>query len=427
MENNFDKMKNRRLFLRFMTCSPFFALGPKMCKAEKGRAPSSLNRSQRVHKEAPDRANQIISSSGEATNVLDFKAAAQKQLPPAHYGYIATGVDDDATLVANREAFSHIQIRVRRLIDISEIDMTTELFGVKMENPIMLAPVGSQRTFHPNGELETAKAAKSRKHHLILSTVASTSIEDVTAARGAPVWFQLYAAAKWQDTQTMLKRAEASGCSVVVLTVEMLAGSNRETQRHFNKKDNRACNSCHVIPGMKGFIEGKPMIKELPMIDSRDFSFSGPLTWEFVRKLKNSTSMKVVLKGIVTSEDAELCVKYGVDGIIISNHGGRAEESGRATIDCLPEIVSAVKGRIPVIVDGGFRRGTDVFKALALGARAICIGRPYIWGLAAFGQSGVESVLDLLRAELHLVMKQAGTTALDQINKNFILKASRRG
>jgi isopentenyl diphosphate isomerase/L-lactate dehydrogenase-like FMN-dependent dehydrogenase len=204
----------------------------------------------------------------------------------------------------------------------------------------------------------------------------------------------------------------------------MLAGSNRETQNRFNKTDNSACHSCHVIPGMKGFISGKPMINELPMINDRDFSFSGPLTWEFVHKLKNSTSMKVVLKGIVTSEDAELCVKYGVDGIIVSNHGGRAEESGRATIDCLPEVVSAVNGRIPVIVDGGFRRGTDIFKALALGAQAICIGRPYIWGLAAFGQSGVERVLDLLRAELQLVMKQAGTTALNKINQNFILKTN---
>src|SRR5256885_15386115 len=154
-------------------------------------------------------------------------------------------------------------------------------------------------------------------------------------------------------------------------------------------------------------------------------TYSPMLTWESVRRLRDFTSMKLVLKGIETREDAALCVENGVDGIIVSNHGGRAEDSGRATIDCLPEVIKAVDGRLPVLVDGGFRRGTDIFKALALGARAVCIGRPYIWGLSAFGQPGVERVLDILRVELELIMKQAGVLSLDQIKRSYVVESSR--
>ena len=153
--------------------------------------------------------------------------------------------------------------------------------------------------------------------------------------------------------------------------------------------------------------------------------YAPTLTWDSIRRMKDMTKMKVVLKGIVTREDAELCVERGIDGIIVSNHGGRAEESGRSTIECLPEVIDAVGGKIPVLIDGGFRRGTDIFKALALGARAVCIGRPYIWGLGAFGQPGVERVLDILRVELELIMKQAGVLSIDQIKRSYVVESSR--
>jgi isopentenyl diphosphate isomerase/L-lactate dehydrogenase-like FMN-dependent dehydrogenase len=166
------------------------------------------------------------------------------------------------------------------------------------------------------------------------------------------------------------------------------------------------------------------------MFDKLDTSglvdyYTPKLTWESIRRMKDITKMKVVLKGIVTREDAELCVERGVDGIIVSNHGGRAEESGRSTIECLSEVIDAVGGKIPVLIDGGFRRGTDIFKALALGARAVCIGRPYIWGLGAFGQPGIERVLDILRMELELIMKQAGVLSLDQIKRSYLVESSR--
>jgi len=352
----------------------------------------------------------LIRSPDRALSVFDFREVARKKLPPAHFGFIASGVDDNVTLRANREELSRIKIRVRRLIDVGQIDTQLEMFGEKWETPIILAPASSQGAFHEDGEIATARAAKNKKHLQILSTYASKPIEEVTEARGAPVWYQLYPAADWKATESMIRRAEAAGCPVVVLTVDSFVRGNKETVSRFKRKDRRRCQKCH---------DGQPISK--PMVSRIGYERTPPLTWDFVRKLKDNTSMRLLIKGIVTSEDARLCLENGVDGVVVSNHGGRAEESGRATIECLPEVVRAVNGQIPVLIDGGFRRGTDVFKALALGAKAICIGRPYLWGLGAFGQAGVERVLVLMRAELGRIMKQAGTPSLEEINRNFVL------
>jgi isopentenyl diphosphate isomerase/L-lactate dehydrogenase-like FMN-dependent dehydrogenase len=209
---------------------------------------------------------------------------------------------------------------------------------------------------------------------------------------------------------------------VLVLTVDLPVGRNTETEARFAKRDTRQCASCHQ-PGLAGYLRRKPMFDGL---DLSGVSLLAPgLTWEFVRRLRDITKMKLVLKGLETREDAELAVRHGVDGIIVSNHGGRAQEGGRGTIECLPEVVDAVHGKLPVLVDGGFRRGTDVFKALALGARGVCIGRPYIWGLAAFGQSGVDKVLDILTRELALIMRHAGATSMGKINRSFITTSVR--
>jgi isopentenyl diphosphate isomerase/L-lactate dehydrogenase-like FMN-dependent dehydrogenase len=364
----------------------------------------------------------LIASPGDAISVFDFEPVARKNLPPAHYGYLATGVDADVTLRANREGFSKFQIRPRRLVNVSKIDMSTELFGVKWETPIVLAPAGSQGTFHPDGELATARAAKSRRHLQILSTVTSTSVEEVTAARGAPVWYQLYPTSSWNVTQALLQRAQSAGCPLVVLTVDLPLGGNRETLRRFIKKDTRDCSLCHSQEGGPVSIQSKPMFEGLDLTGADDITVAG-MTWGFTRRLRNTTRMKLVLKGIVTREDARLCLEHEVDGIIVSNHGGRAEESGRSTIECLPEVLEAVAGRIPVLIDSGFRRGTDLLKALALGARAICIGRPYLWGLAAFGQAGVETVLDILRGELELAMQTAGAPSIDSLSPAFIQRS----
>ena len=405
-------LQSRRRFLRYLAASPLLASGiSPLAERLSAAADRGL--------ETPEM-GEIISSVDEAINVFDFHAAARKALPPAHYGYLATGTDDDATLRANRAGFRRFQLRPRRLIDVRDIDTSIEFFGTRWNSPIGLAPTGHQKAFHPLGEVAAARAAKETSSLQLLSTVSNTSIEDIVRERGGPVWFQLYASIDPTITSALLKRAEQAGCPVVVLTVDVQGGSNRETLKRFWKADKRDCTLCHD--------RANPVdrYKRKPMFDGLDLSRSGPfrnMTWDFVRRLKDSTSMKVFVKGIVTREDAELCLENGVDGIVVSNHGGRAEASGRATIVCLEEIVQAVDGRIPVVIDGGFRRGTDVFKALALGADAVCVGRPYLWGLAAFGQEGVRAVLDLLRAELMMVMRQAGTTSIDKITSDHITPA----
>ena len=366
-------------------------------------------------------ADGIITAADQALDIFDFERAARTILPPAHFGYLATGVDGDETLHANRAGFANYRLRVRRMVDISQIDMSVNLFGTSWETPIFLDPVGSQRAFHAEGELAVARAARSKKHLQILSTVASTSVEDVTDARGAPIWYQLYPTDHWPITQALVRRAEAAGCPVLALTVDLQAGSNRLSGTRSITLDSRDCTQCHQTDRtrLSGFITGKPMFTGLDISQATDLTPIS-MSWDYIRRLRDIWPRKLIIKGIVTREDAELAVQHGLDGVLVSNHGGRAEDSGRASIDSLVEVVAGVNGRVPVMVDGGFRRGTDVFKALALGATAVGIGRPYIWGLASFGQEGVEKVLEILRGELFIAMGQAGTRSVMEINRSYL-------
>ena len=302
--------------------------------------------------------------------------------------------------------------------------MAVDIFGTRWETPIVIQPTGSNGAFHPEAELAVARAARAKGHLQMLSTVASTPIEEVLAARGAPIWFQLYAAEDWNATQAMITRAEDAGCEALVLTVDLQAGSNRETAARGSRRDDRDCTLCHD--------PDRPRAMHTHL-DPSGFQVGGypprtgparpsGMTWDYVTRLKNATSMKVLVKGIVTREDASLCEAYGADGLVVSNHGARAGASGRSTIEGLPEIAEAGGGRLPIIIDSGFRRGTDIFKALALGATAVGIGRPYLWGLASFGQAGVEAVLDILRRELRLVMRQAGATSIARIMPSHIVR-----
>jgi 4-hydroxymandelate oxidase len=317
---------------------------------------------------------------------------------------------------------------VRRLVDVRTVDMSVPVLGTMWDSPIVIAPAGSQRAFHPDAEVATAKAARSKKHLQILSTMTSTPLDAVVAARGEPPWYQLYPTDQWAITRALVKRAESAGCPVLVLTVDLQGGSNRVTLARAARTDTRQCEMCHQgspFGAANAYVSRKPMFAGL---DTAPVTSIEPLgmNWDFVKRLRDeSKNMKLVVKGIVTKEDAELSVEHGVDGVIVSNHGGRAEESGRGTIECVSEVVDGARGRMPVLVDGGFRRGTDVFKALALGATAVCIGRPYLWGLGAFGQPGVEAVLTILRTELQTIMRQAGTVRVANINRNLVVDRGR--
>jgi len=423
-----DVTTSRRLFLQFLAGSPALAAGMLGTGLVRELTAACLNTDSTLERRTQQlkQPSGLINSESEALNVFDFQSVAEQVLPTAHYAYLATSVDDDRMLKVNREGFLRFQLRMRRLVDIRQLDTSVRLFGHRWDTPIVIQPTGSNGAFHPDAELAVARAARAKGHLQMLSTVASTPVEEVIAARGGPVWFQLYAAEDWTATQAMVKRAEDAGCSAVVLTVDLQGDSNRETVSRGIRRDDRDCSLCHD-PNRP-----RPMHTHL---DASLFRITGTpprtgpprprgMTWEYVTRLKNATAMPVLVKGIVTGEDASLCEAYGADGLVVSNHGARAGASGRSTIECLPEVVEAVGGRLPIIIDSGFRRGTDIFKALALGATAVGIGRPYLWGLASFGQAGVEAVLELLRRELEMVMRQAGTTSIEQILPAHILHRS---
>ena len=422
-----DLTTKRRRFLRYLAGSPLLLAPGCWEPRESGdgepAVPEETDLERFGYNAFP---RQLIGSPEDAADVFDFRAVAERNLPPAHYGYIATGVDGEGTLAANRRALENVGIRARRLVDVSDPDMSVEIFGRDWTSPIGIAPCGSQKAFHAEGEVAVARAARTVDHLQLLSTVTTSGVEEVNEARGEGVWYQLYPTTSFDVTKQLVGRAEAAGCPAVVLTVDLPAGSNRITTALSARLDPRECEICHQ-PGFANYVSRKSMFDEIEVEDTAGRSrFAGlnepRLTWDVVKRLKDITSMKVLLKGIVTAEDAALCLEHGVDGIVVSNHGGRAEESGIGTIDSLPEVAATIAGRIPIIMDSGIRRGVDIFKALALGADAILIGRAYLWGLAAFGEEGVEAVLRMLRAELKLAMQLAGTPSLADIGPQSVLR-----
>jgi 4-hydroxymandelate oxidase len=385
-------VRYRREFLRFLAASPLMAYGLREAWAQE---PAS----------AP--------LAKDVLSVMDFEALARPKLPAAHWGYLA-GVDDDLTLQANVAGYKTIQLRPRRLVDVSKIDTGVELFGQRFASPIFLCPVGGHRMFHTEGEVATARAAKAKNTLQVLSSASSLGVEEVAAARGGGLWYQLYMPQSWDDTEKLVRRVEAAGCPVLVWTIDLLGGRNSETATRAQRADTRQCSACHATA-----TGGRRNMAMYVGLSSARFNPSNA-TWDWVARLKKMTSMKVLLKGIETGEDARLAREQGADGIVVSNHGGRAAETLRATIDIVPEVVDAVNDQIPVLVDGGVRRGTDAFKALAYGARAVGIGRPYAWGLSTYGQEGVERVLDILNAELALTMRQCGAPTLARITRAHV-------
>ena len=397
----------RRQFLQFLAASPYVAtLGGVTAFFER------IGLSQETQQPS-----EVISSPADALDVLDFEEAAHRKVMAGHWAYMISGVDDDGTLRANCEGYKHVQLRPRRLRDATKVDMRVELFGTIYNSPIFLCPTGGNKAFFPDGELAVARAAKGRGTLLFLSTVTSTAVEEVNAALGRPVWQQLYAPNSWDACEKILRRVEAAGCSVIALTVDNTTGRNSETFLRARPKDVSQCTACHASAN-------GPSPQDRPMYDGINMTgvktMDPAMDWAFVDRLRKFWSGKLIIKGIDTREDARLCVEHGVDAILVSNHGGRATETLRPTIEALPEVVAEIGSRVPVFVDGGVRRGTDVFKALALGAKAVGIGRPYLWGLGAFGQAGVDRVLEILQGELKLVMGNCGTQKLSEINRDYV-------
>lgn len=354
-------------------------------------------------------AEDVAGDPAQALNVFDIEQAARAALSGQIAEWIADGADDGLTVAENRRAFEDIAIRARRLVDVSRIDTQVRLFGRSLQHPILLAPVGNLDSIVRGGDLAAARAAAGQGSVMTAASLSNESIERIAQSAGGAVWFQLYPLNDFGIMRDLLARAEAAGSTAVMVTVDSPVMGNRESARRMPR----------------GTAE-RPRIANLERYSPRPMIGNATLDWSFVTWLRKNTGMKVVLKGIVTREDSKRALQEGTDGLVVSNHGGRQEESLRSTIACLPEIVAAVGGKLPIVIDGGFRRGTDIFKALALGADAVAVGRPYLWGLGAYGESGVTRVLEILRAELVRIMQLSGTRDIASITSDFITLEHRR-
>lgn len=408
---------NRRRFLQYLAASPLLA---RSALAEEGPAgPRGLTDPMIW---APSRLENLITSAKDAIDVFDFEPVMVKNVPPAHVGYMVSGAGGESTLRANRADFAKFTLRGLRLRKPEPIDPSITLFGAKWDSPVFMAPTGYNKAFHPGGEIAVTKAAGG--HLQILSSSANTSIEDGQKARSTPLWFQLYAPTDFDLAKGVVARVERAGTPAIVITVDNVGSRRMITQERLRRVDRRNCLECHKTPqggsgtlAMAAYTHIDPAILKTAVIQA------GALDWDFVRRLRDTTKMKFLIKGIQDAGDAALAVKYGFDGIIVSNHGGRVDDSGTSAISSLPDVLAAVKGKFPVLVDSGFRRGIDVVKALAMGATAVGIGKPYLWGLGAFGQEGVQSVLDILKAETVAAMAQAGAATVKDLAPKMIYRA----
>ena len=355
--------------------------------------------------------------------ITDYEALARERLERGAFDYFAGGAGDERTLAMNTRAFDRFALRPRVLVDVSRVDTSTTVLGQSLPMPILMAPTALQRLAHPEGERATARAAAAAGTVFVVSTVASTSIEETAAATTGPLWFQLYVYKDPAITRDMVVRAEAAGCRALVLTVDtpLLGQRERDARHGFAlppgiEPANFA--AMHHLVAARAASQG-----ESPFAAQVQQLFDPSLDWKRLEWLKSITRLPILLKGILTPEDARLAVQAGVAGIIVSNHGGRQLDGAEATILALPRVVDAVAGAIPVMMDGGIRRGVHVLTALALGAQAVFIGRPYLWGLATGGESGVKAVLDLLRAELELAMALAGKPNIASIDRSLVSEA----
>jgi len=361
----------------------------------------------------------LISTPDEAVNVWDFERVTHENNLAQHWDYLHLGVNDFETRVANREGFQRRTLRPRRLgtVPMGGPDVTTELLGQRFDSPLFLCPVGSLGAYHTLAEVGAARAARERNVLQIQSNVSTQSYEEIAEARGEPHWFQIYTSPDWNRNQRLIDRVASAGCPTLVWTVDLLGGSNRELSRRSlvgEGTNNPLCQNCHNhLPDYQ-----RPMARGL----EGPAGERPPYTWDWVSRLKDASDMNLVVKGIVTAEDAELAIEHGADAVYVSNHGGRAVASNWATIDSLPEVVAAVRGRVPVMFDSGVRRGRDVFMALALGADAVGIGRPYVWGLGAFGTDGVDKVIELINDELAMTMRQTQTSSIAEITSRFVME-----
>ncbi len=345
--------------------------------------------------------------------LADFEPLARAKMPTMSWEYITAGAADELTVRWNKEAYQRIRLKPRILIDAAHLDTRVTLFGQEHPYPILLAPTSAQTLTHPDGELATARGAAAAGAGMVLSSFSSTSLEDVAAVAKTPLWFQLYAQTDRGFTRELVRRAEAGGYRALCLTVDTpISGArNRET---------RAEVKLPPMPNLKGFKGITPGGLRTGSLQIFSSMLDASLTWKDVEWLCSFAKVPVLVKGVLNPDDADHAVKSGVAGIMVSNHGGRNLDTVPATIDALLHVADKVGGRVPLFVDGGIRRGTDVLKALAFGANAVLIGRPYLFALGAAGETGVTNALNILQRELKMAMVLTGRMNIAAIDRSVI-------
>jgi len=371
----------------------------------------------------PFRDHSRIPGMEELVNAFDFEAVAFAKLPRDAYNYTALGVEDEFTLRRNRQAFEWVELIPRGIADVGSIQTATEVLGTKMAFPIMIAPTASHLSLHPEGEVGTHKGATAASNTpYIISNNASMGLDKIGKAATGPIWFQLYAKEALDDNRDAIERAQDAGCTAVVLTYDGASGESltgpRERVLHDRHLESRRLEQDASAGG-----DSSRAAQSRRARRPRKYGLAGNaigLDWKFVESVRGFCKVPFLTKGILSGEDAQACVEHGVNGIVVSNHGGRAMDYGPATLEVLAEVVDGTQGRIPVLIDGGFRRGTDVLKALALGAKAVCLGRVPRWGLAAYGPAGTQRILEILQGELVMAMAAVGRSSLESINRTLV-------
>jgi isopentenyl diphosphate isomerase/L-lactate dehydrogenase-like FMN-dependent dehydrogenase len=352
-------------------------------------------------------------------NLFEFEAIAKGRLPKEEYDYIAGGATDEISVERNRRAYESWALRPRVLRDLSAIDLSTTVLGTKVNFPVLLAPCGAHKRAHPEGEFATYRAAAACGTILAVSANSTTVFEELANAANGHLWLQLYPFVDRELTKVWVRRAKEAGYEAICVTLDSQWPSKRERNIRNNYKGNRGVNYPKKNPGEtpKVDADGRPL--------QREGRTDPAATWKDLEWIKAATDLPVVAKGIMTGEDVELCADAGADAVIVSNHGGRHLDNTLATIEVLPEAVAAAKGRLEILLDGGIRRGSDVVKALALGAKAVFIGRPLFWGLATDGERGVVRVLEILREEIEITMAKCGKPNAASIDSTVVVKAPR--
>ncbi len=354
----------------------------------------------------------------DALNLFELEQVAKENLPQTAYDYYRSGAWDEITLRENREAFERLRVHYRVCIDVSQRDLSVTLFGQKISMPILIAPTAFHRLATPDGELATVRAAGSCGTIMVLSSLSNTRVEDVVAAATGPVWFQLYINKDREFTRELVARVGAAGCKALMLTVDTPEWGRRERDVKNNFHLPEGLCAINLVPSnQRGEMIGQ---SGAGMGQAFTWMLDASVSWKDVEWLCSLTKLPVVIKGVCRADDAKKSLDYGVKGIVVSNHGGRQMDTAPATIEVLPAIAEAVGGKIPLLLDGGVRRGVDVLKAIALGASAVQIGRPVLWGLAAGGQSGVELALKILRDEFDLALALAGCQNIRAISRDLV-------